>query len=152
LIADEPTTALDVTTQAQIMNLLAELQRELGMSVIFITHNLNLAAKYTDEVAVMYGGKIVERTTSRVVLSQPKMPYTRALIDAMPRLDMEPHARLNAIEGRPPDPTTEISGCRFRPRCAFAGERCDTEVPPLEEGVPGHWWACWHPLSEAVGR
>lgn len=147
LIADEPTTALDVTTQAQIMNLIADLQRDRGMSVIFITHDLHLAAAYTENIAVMYSGRIVERAKSRELLEHPIMPYTDALVAAMPGFNMPSHQRLVAIEGRPPDPFSIPDGCRFNPRCRFADDRCRAEAPQLVEGPPGRVYACWHPLD-----
>jgi oligopeptide/dipeptide ABC transporter ATP-binding protein len=147
LIADEPTTALDVTTQAQIMNLIADLQRDRGMSVIFITHDLHLAAAYTENIAVMYSGRIVERAKSKDLLERPMMPYTDALVAAMPGFDMPSHHRLIAIEGRPPDPFSFPDGCRFNPRCHFADGQCRTEAPQLIEGSPGRVYACWHPLD-----
>jgi peptide/nickel transport system ATP-binding protein len=140
-----------VTTQAQIMNLIAELQRERGMSVIFITHDLHLAAAYTENIAVMYSGRIVERAKSRELLAHPVMPYTDALVAAMPGFNMPSHQRLVAIEGRPPDPFNFPDGCRFNPRCPHADEQCRTEVPPLIEGSPGRWYACWHPLATGLG-
>jgi oligopeptide/dipeptide ABC transporter ATP-binding protein len=147
LIADEPTTALDVTTQMAIMDLLAELQEELGMAVIFITHDLNLAATFTHEVAVMYGGRVVERIASARVLDDLRMPYAKALIDSIPSMTEEPHAVLPAIEGVRPDPLALPLGCAFHPRCAYALDECRTEAPQLVEGEPGHWWACWNPLE-----
>jgi oligopeptide/dipeptide ABC transporter ATP-binding protein len=152
LIADEPTTALDVTTQAQIMNLIADLQKDLGMSVIFITHDLYLAATYTDNVAVMYAGKLVERASSDDLLKHQAMPYTEALVAAMPGFDMPPHTRLVAVEGRPPDPYALPPGCNFNPRCKYADDQCRSEAPPLTEGEPEHWCACWHPLVQDRGH
>lgn len=149
LIADEPTTALDVTTQAQIMNLIADLQRELGMSVIFITHDLHLAAAYTENIAVMYSGRIAEQAKSQELLRSPIMPYTDALVAAMPGINMPSHHRLVAIDGRPPDPFSFPEGCRFHPRCKFADDQCKTETPPLVEREPGRTYACWHPLDGA---
>ena len=149
LIADEPTTALDVTTQAQIMNLIADLQRDRGMSVIFITHDLHLASAYTESIAVMYSGRIAERARSVDLLERPRMPYTAALVAAIPGFDMPSHHRLVAIEGRPPDPFSTPDGCRFNPRCSYADDHCRVEAPPLVEGEPGRFYACWHPLSDA---
>lgn len=147
LIADEPTTALDVTTQAQILNLISELQEELGMSVIFITHDLGLAASYTDNVMVMYSGKIVERAPSATLLKQQRMPYTEALVGALPTDDMPSHQRLIAVEGRPPDPFDRPSGCAFHPRCRYADEQCKAAEPSLVEAETDHWCACWHPVN-----
>ena len=150
LIADEPTTALDVTTQVAIMDLLGDLQQQLGMAVIFITHDLNLAATYTHEVAVMYSGRVVERIASDRVLDSLKMPYARALIDSIPSLLQEPHSILPAIEGVRADPLALPSGCSFHPRCEYATEKCSDERPVLSEAEPNHWWACWNPLEREV--
>ena len=147
LVADEPTTALDVTTQVAIMELLGDLQSELGMAVIFITHDLNLAATYTHEVAVMYAGRIVERIASSDVLDQLRMPYAKALIDAIPEMDAAPHSMLYSVEGMRPDPLALPPGCSFNPRCPYATDQCRTERPALTEGAPGHFWACWNPIA-----
>ena len=146
LIADEPTTALDVTTQAQILELLAELQAELGMAVVLITHDIGVAASYTDEVLVMYAGQIVEKAPTRALFSNMRMPYTRALFDSIPSLDIEAHSMLPAIKGVPPDLTDPPPGCPFSPRCPRVIERCTREDPPLVELAPEHSWACWNPL------
>jgi oligopeptide/dipeptide ABC transporter ATP-binding protein len=151
LIADEPTTALDVTTQVTIMELIRDLQAELGMAVIFITHDLNLAATYTDEVAVMYSGRIVERVKSKDVLRALRMPYAKALIESIPSLEEPPHSMLRAILGTRPDPLALPQGCSFHPRCEYCTARCESEEPQLLEGSPGHWWACWNPLPEGEG-
>jgi oligopeptide/dipeptide ABC transporter ATP-binding protein len=148
LIADEPTTALDATTQAQILRLLNKLQSELQMAVIFITHDLHLAATFTDEVAVMYAGKIVERARSSSLMSDLSMPYARALIEAIPQPTLRSHSRLPAVPGRPPDPSALPNGCRFHPRCPVAIERCASEQPELLEVEPQHWSACWNPVSK----
>ncbi|HLU54507.1 MAG TPA: ABC transporter ATP-binding protein [Pseudonocardia sp.] len=144
LIADEATTALDVTTQAQIMELLVELQQQLGMAVILISHDLALAASYADDVVVMYGGRAVERASADVLFSSVRMPYTRALLGAIPLLERPSHGELPVVPGQPPDPAALPSGCSFRPRCGSATDRCATP-PPFAEHEPGHWWACWHP-------
>jgi oligopeptide/dipeptide ABC transporter ATP-binding protein len=148
LIADEATTALDVTTQAQIMELLVELQERLGMAVLLISHDLGLAASYAQDVVVMYGGRAVEYAPADTLFASVRMPYTRALLGAIPLLEREPHALLPVIPGQPPDPAALPAGCAFRPRCASAGERCTT-APPFAEHEPGHWWACWHPEETA---
>jgi oligopeptide/dipeptide ABC transporter ATP-binding protein len=151
LIADEATTALDVTTQAQIMELLVELQQRLGMAVIMISHDLGLAASYAQDVVVMYAGRAVEAAPSSRLFAAVRMPYTRALLGAIPLLDREPHALLPVIPGQPPDLTALPAGCPFRPRCGSATDTC-VEEPPFAEHEPGHWWACWHPAGEpAVG-
>ena len=169
LIADEPTTALDVTVQAQILELLAREQRARGMGMVLITHDLGVVAGRTDEVAVMYAGRIVERAPTRALFRAPRSPYTRALLDALPRLDAPPHAPLAAIPGRPPDLARLPAGCAFAPRCTNASERCGVERPSLAvladgmarhgqgtaievlaAGGAGHAVACWHPVA-AVG-
>ena len=147
LIADEPTTALDATTQAQVLRLLSQLQAEMQMAVIFITHDLHLAATFTDEVAVMYAGKIVERVGSDSLMSHLAMPYARALIDAIPQRTLHSHSRLRTIPGRPPDPSEMPIGCRFHARCSNALDRCAVEEPELLEIGPRHWSACWNPYD-----
>lgn len=147
LLADEPTTALDVTTQAEILELMRQLQSEHGMGVILVTHDLGVVAGVADRVAVMYSGRIVEQADTDRLFSAPRMPYTRALLDAIPSLAAEPHSFLTAIDGRPPDPARRPCGCAFHPRCPGRSERCDAEVPGLT-GVRGeHRWACWYPLE-----
>jgi oligopeptide/dipeptide ABC transporter ATP-binding protein len=150
LIADEATTALDVTTQAQIMELLLELQRDLGMALIFISHDLGLAASYADEVVVMYAGKIVEQAPAKRLFGTGgtvKMRYTRALLDAIPHLERPAHADLPVVTGRPPDPSMLPVGCSFAPRCRSAADDCTAKAPALTEHAPGHRWACWHPCE-----
>jgi peptide/nickel transport system ATP-binding protein len=130
LIADEPTTALDVTTQAQILDLLQDLQQELGMAIMLITHDLGVAAQVADEVAVMYLGEVVEQGPASAVLSKPKHPYTQALVRSVPRLGQSSQDRLVAVRGTVPPPYERPSGCRFHPRCdAFMAGKCDTTVP-----------------------
>jgi oligopeptide/dipeptide ABC transporter ATP-binding protein len=150
LIADEATTALDVTTQAQIMELLLELQREMGMALIFISHDLSLAASYADEVMVMYAGRAVERAPTHTLFAQVRMPYTRALLEAIPRLDRPAHSPLPAVPGQPPDLTTQHAGCSFAERCPNVQARCRETAPPLEEHEPDHFWACWNPCGQEV--
>jgi len=139
LIADEPTTALDVTTQAQILELMKELQQETGMSIIFITHDLGVVAEMCDEVAVMYLGKIVEKTDIDSAFYQPKHPYTQALLRSIPRLEHEPKQKLTVIQGSVPDPSVVPKGCPFHPRCPdFMPGICDQSEPPpisLEDGT-----------------
>jgi oligopeptide/dipeptide ABC transporter ATP-binding protein len=144
VLADEPTTALDVTIQAQILELMKELSRRLGVAMLMITHNLGVVARYADRVNVMYAGRIIERGTAREVYGRPRHPYTLGLLRSVPRLDEPRRARLNPIEGQPPDLTRLPAGCAFVPRCAFRVERCLTEIPPLRavDGV-GHVSACW---------
>jgi oligopeptide/dipeptide ABC transporter ATP-binding protein len=148
LIADEATTALDVTTQAQIMDLLAELRSRLGTAIILISHDLGLAASYADDVMVMYAGRAVEYAPTRILFAQMRMPYTRALLDAIPRLDRESHAPLPVTPGQPPDLTALPPGCPFEPRCARAMPECPQSRPPLVQHEVGHWWACWNPCED----
>jgi oligopeptide/dipeptide ABC transporter ATP-binding protein len=153
LIADEATTALDVTTQAQIMELLLELQAELGMALMLISHDLGLAGAYADEVIVMYAGRIVEQAPAARLFGQVRMPYTQALFEAIPRLERPAHAPLPVIGGRPPDAAALdpklAQGCSFAPRCRRAADDCRAAAPPLAEHEPGHRWACWHPGGAA---
>jgi oligopeptide/dipeptide ABC transporter ATP-binding protein len=142
LIADEPTTALDVTIQAQILELMRALREELGTSIILITHDLGVIAELADEVLVMYAGKVVERCSVARLFSSPQHPYTIGLLGSIPRLDREAE-RLNAIEGMVPDAAALPKGCRFHPRCPFAVDRCRQEEPPLLELAPSHFSACW---------
>ncbi len=141
LIADEPTTALDVTIQAQILDLLRELQRELGMAVILITHDLGVIAEFAQRVVVMYAGRVVESAPVASAFTAPRHPYTDGLIAAIPKLD-EDTSRLTTIPGTIPDPTQMIAGCRFAPRCAEVRPRCRIEPPPLLAAAPGHLTRC----------
>ena len=142
LIADEPTTALDVTIQAQILDLMRALRAELGTAIILITHDLGVIAELADEVAVMYAGKVVERCAVERLFSEPQHPYTVGLLGSIPRLHLE-QKRLSAIEGIVPDAAAFPSGCRFHPRCPFAVEKCRNEIPPLMEISKNHSTACW---------
>jgi len=142
LIADEPTTSLDVTIQAQYLRLLRELQQAHGLALIFITHNLGIVARMCDTVAVMYGGRLVESGPVRRIFDQPAHPYTRALLESIPRLG-DSDVRLTAIDGQPPDPSALPSGCAFHPRCPKAMERCRAEAPPAVTVAPGQSAACW---------
>jgi peptide/nickel transport system ATP-binding protein len=152
LIADEPTTALDVTIQAQILDLLAREQRRRHMAMIIITHDLGVVAGRTDEVAVMYAGRVVERAPTPALFKKMRMPYTEALLAALPRLDAAPHTPLPAIPGRPPDPTRPLPGCSFSPRCRYAVARCQTEKPALTEAESReHLYACFHPIEVRAG-
>ena len=147
VLADEPTTALDVTIQAQILELMKDLSRRLGVAMLIITHNLGVVARYADRVNVMYAGRIVERGTAREVYSRPRHPYTLGLLRSVPRLDEPRRARLAPIEGQPPDLTRLPPGCAFTPRCAFRVERCAREAPPLMDvGDGAHVSACWEAL------
>jgi oligopeptide/dipeptide ABC transporter ATP-binding protein len=151
LIADEPTTALDVTIQAQILDLLRSLRDEKHMALLLITHDLGVVAGITDRIAVMYAGRIVETGPTAAILAVPRHPYTAGLLRSLPRLDRPRQAALTPIEGSPPDLASELVGCPFRPRCARAIDRCATEDPPLEMIVPGHGLACWSPVPPAAG-
>ena len=142
VIADEPTTALDVVVQAQIMNLLKRLQRELKMSIILITHDMSLIAEIADKVAIMYAGKIVEIGSSDRLFNNPLHPYTRALINSIPSLRKE-LKKLEFIPGVPPDLIQPPPGCRFHPRCKYVFEPCNKEEPPMVEVEPGHFVSCW---------
>ncbi|MFI2258002.1 ABC transporter ATP-binding protein [Streptomyces tubercidicus] len=141
IIADEPTTALDVTVQAQVMDLLAELQRELTMGLILITHDLGVVADVADTIAVMYAGRIVETASVHQLYRAPAHPYTRGLLDSVPRLDRKGR-QLYAIKGLPPSLTAIPSGCPFHPRCPLAQDICRTDPPPLYEAGPGRASAC----------
>jgi len=143
LIADEPTTALDVTIQAQILELVQRLCKDNGVAVLVITHNLGVVARYADRVNVMYAGKIVERGTAEDIYHNPKHPYTIGLLASVPRLDEAIKSQLEPIEGLPPDLIELPIGCSFRARCKFAIDKCATEVPPLVSVGEGHTAACW---------
>jgi len=143
LIADEPTTALDVTIQAQILDLIKRLQQELGMSLILITHDLGVVAGLTDRINVMYAGYIVESAPTEVLFSDPRHPYTLGLLRSIPRIDEPRKERLIPIEGLPPDLVSPPQGCPFQPRCVYAVERCVPENPTLEPVQRGHTIACW---------
>jgi oligopeptide transport system ATP-binding protein len=142
LIADEPTTALDVTIQAQILELIDELKRDLNMAVVLITHDLGVVAGTTDRLAVMYAGRIVEQGTTEEIFEDPKHPYTRGLLRSVPRLDQEEN-ELTAIPGLPPDLSALPGGCPFHPRCELATDRCKTEYPEVVQFDSGRWSACW---------
>ena len=156
IIADEPTTALDVTVQAQILDLLKELTRETGAALILITHDLGVVARYADHVAVMYGGRIVEQTEAGALYANPRHPYTRGLLASIPRLDGSVGQRLVPIKGQPPDLARLPPGCAFAPRCQHADATCSARRPLLREVEPGHFSACHYEqaidahLSDAV--
>ncbi|WP_417513300.1 ABC transporter ATP-binding protein [Minwuia sp.] len=148
LIADEPTTALDVTVQAEILDLLARQTRERQMALILITHDLGVVAGRTDDVAVMYAGRVVERGSTRQLFGDMRMPYTEALLKSIPRLDDPPHKVLNTVGGRPPNLVAPSAGCRFAPRCPYADAGCEAAEPSLEQAAdPGHQFACFKPLN-----
>ena len=153
IIADEPTTALDVTIQAQILELMQDLARDFGTAMIIITHNLGVVARYADNVNVMYAGKIIETGSSQEIYHNPKHPYTLALLNSVPRLDASERIRLDVIEGLPPDLVNLADGCSFAPRCKYVYDRCIDESPILEDALPGHTTACWRhqELRELAG-
>jgi oligopeptide/dipeptide ABC transporter ATP-binding protein len=150
LLADEPTTALDVTIQAQILELLTRLTRELGTAVIIITHNLGVVARYADRVNVMYAGRVIETATAKELYANPRHPYTLGLLRSVPRLDQVRKEKLDPIEGMPPDLVHMDAGCPFRPRCRFAVDRCKEENPPLVSVAEAHEAACWE--RQRVGK
>ncbi len=143
LIADEPTTALDVTIQAQIVDLVKRLRDELGMAIIWITHDLGIVAGLAKRVIVMYAGFIIEEAQVKDLYSDPRHPYTLGLLGSLPRVDQTQHRRLVSIEGLPPDLLGLPQGCPFAARCVYRIDRCEKENPPLEPVSPGHWKACW---------
>jgi oligopeptide/dipeptide ABC transporter ATP-binding protein len=156
LIADEPTTALDVSVQAGVLDLLDELRSEHGMAMIVITHDMGVVAEVADEVAVMYAGQIVEQAPAVELFDRPEHPYTEALLGALPQLEGDGvrAGPLTAIPGRPPDLVDPPAACRFAPRCPFSalGDSCATVAPDLREVRPGHWVRSAHPFSERAGR
>jgi peptide/nickel transport system ATP-binding protein len=150
LIADEPTTALDVTIQAQILDLMRALREETGAAIMLITHDLGVIAELAHEVIVMYAGKVVERAPVGAIFHDPQHPYTVGLLGSVPKLHTE-QRRLATIEGVVPSPAAMPVGCRFNPRCPFAMDKCRAEEPPSMEVKPGHWSACWRaPLEDHV--
>ncbi|MFM7897849.1 MAG: ABC transporter ATP-binding protein, partial [Actinomycetota bacterium] len=152
LFADEPTTALDVTVQAQILQLLSDLRRDLKMSMVLITHDLGVVANHTDYVAVMYAGEVVEQATTAELFANMKMPYTQALLNSIPNIEMKSGARLQVIEGRLPNPVDRPKGCGFVTRCTYAQQKCHDEHPPLVDAGNGHLYRCWYPLGHTIGR
>jgi oligopeptide/dipeptide ABC transporter ATP-binding protein len=148
LIADEPTTALDVTIQAQILELMRTLQQETGTAIVLITHDLGVVAEVADEVLVMYAGRVVERAPVHALFDMPQHPYTIGLLGAIPRLDLE-QTRLVSIEGQVPSPAQPLSGCSFAPRCPFAQPACSNQVPALREVGNAHFSACLRAPLEA---
>jgi len=149
IIADEPTTALDVTIQAQILELMKSLTTEFGVALIVITHNLGVVARYADRVNIMYAGKIIERGSAKEIYANPRHPYTVGLLNSVPRLDQPRKAKLEPIEGQPPDLVNLPPGCAFRARCRWAIDKCATDIPPLMLTNDGHWSACWQ--SDLLG-
>jgi oligopeptide/dipeptide ABC transporter ATP-binding protein len=150
ILADEPTTALDVTIQAQILELMRGLSRRLGVALLIITHNLGVVARYADRVNVMYAGRIIEQASATELYANPRHPYTLGLLQSVPRLDEPRRARLDPIEGQPPDLTRLPPGCAFGPRCKYRVERC-AETPRLAAvDGPGHQAACWEAMNIAA--
>jgi oligopeptide/dipeptide ABC transporter ATP-binding protein len=143
IIADEPTTALDVTIQAQILELMKNLTRDLGVAVIIITHNLGVVARYADRVNVMYAGKIIESGSAHDIYHNPRHPYTLALLKSVPRMDQPRREKLDPVEGQPPDLAHLPPGCAFRPRCGYSVEKCASDTPSLENIADGHISACF---------
>lgn len=147
LFADEPTTALDVTVQAQVLELLTELRKEFNMSMILVTHDLGVVAGHTDRIAVMYAGDMVEYAPTRSLFANMKMPYTEALLKSIPRLETPTGTRLPVVEGRLPDPTKDEPGCAFANRCDYVQDKCRAEKPPLKDDGDNHFYRCWFPLG-----
>ena len=147
LFADEPTTALDVTVQAQVLELLSELRKEFNMAMILVTHDLGVVAGHTDKIAVMYAGDVVEMAPTRELFKNMKMPYTEALLKSIPRLETPTGTRLPVIEGRLPDPTKNEPGCPFANRCPYVADKCRAEKPPLKDTGTGHLYRCWFPIG-----
>ncbi len=153
LFADEPTTALDVTVQAQILDLLEQQQRDRHMAMILVSHDLGVVAGRTDEIMVMYGGTVVEHAPTATLFADVRMPYTEALLRSIPRIEQPSHSRLEAIPGRPPDLVSPPAGCNFAPRCRYVQEKCIVERPPLEtDSSTGHSWRCWFPIGTDENR
>ncbi len=153
LFADEPTTALDVTVQAQILDLLQEQQRERFMAMVLVTHDLGVVAGRTDDIAVMYAGRVVERAPTRSLFEHTRHPYTEALLKSIPKLSMPSHSKLDAIAGRPPDLVKPPLGCKFAARCPYAQPKCLSEEPPLvDPDIPGHAYRCFFPVGSAAGN
>jgi oligopeptide/dipeptide ABC transporter ATP-binding protein len=143
IIADEPTTALDVTIQAQILDLLKDLAAERELALLIITHNLGVVARYADRINIMYAGRFIESGTCKDIFADPRHPYTLGLLESIPRLDQPKGSKLIPIPGQPPDLADLPPGCNFQPRCRFAQERCAVEYPDVTDIGNGHWSACW---------
>jgi peptide/nickel transport system ATP-binding protein len=153
LFADEPTTALDVTVQAQILDLLTQQQRERFMAMVLVTHDLGVVAGRADDIAVMYAGRVVEKAPTRVLFGETRHPYTEALLKSIPKLEAPSHTRLEAIAGRPPDLVNPPSGCKFAARCPYAQPKClETEPLLLEHDTPGHEFRCFFPVGTELGH
>jgi oligopeptide/dipeptide ABC transporter ATP-binding protein len=148
LLADEPTTALDVTVQAQVLDLLSELRERLGMAMVIVTHDLGIVAGHSDRIAVMYAGEVVEVASTEDLFANTRMPYTEALLNSIPKLSDKSGSRMRAIPGAPPDPVATVSGCFFAPRCSYATDRCHSEHPELTDDGNGHAYRCFFPLGK----
>jgi len=152
LFADEPTTALDVTVQAQVLDVLEAQQRERFMAMVLVTHDLGVVAGRTDDVIVMYAGQVVEAAPTATLFDDMRMPYTEALLRSIPKIAEPSHTRLTAIPGRPPDLVSPPPGCRFADRCAYVQDKCRAEQPPLfDDPTPGHQYRCWFPVGTPEG-
>ncbi len=147
LLADEPTTALDVTIQAQILALLDDLEDRLGMATLLVTHDMGVVAGRTDRISVMYAGRIVESASTEEIFTAMRHPYTQALLGSIPKLSQDNRRPLVSIPGIPPDLTSPPAGCRFAPRCPYATDQCRAEEPPLDGARSDHLFACWHPVT-----
>jgi oligopeptide/dipeptide ABC transporter ATP-binding protein len=147
LLADEPTTALDVTVQAQVLELISDLRNEFGMSMVIVTHDLGIVAGYCDRIAVMYAGEIVELANTVDLFANPRMPYTEALLNSIPKLTDSSGAQMRSIEGAPPDPVSVTKGCFFAPRCSYATDRCRNEHPDLVDAGNGRMYRCFFPVG-----
>jgi oligopeptide transport system ATP-binding protein len=152
LIADEPTTALDVTIQAQITDLMVQFRERMGMAMIWITHDLGVVARMADRVMVMYSGFIIEEAPVEELYDNPRHPYTLALMKALPRIDQHRHIRLKSITGAPPNLLIEPHGCPFAPRCEFVIDQCRSEMPPLQPAALNHNLACWIDVDTGAPR
>jgi peptide/nickel transport system ATP-binding protein len=153
LFADEPTTALDVTVQAQILDLLQQQQRERFMAMVLVTHDLGVVAGRADDIAVMYAGRIVEKAPTRTLFAETRHPYTEALLKSIPKLAQPSHTRLEAISGRPPDLVHPPPGCKFAPRCPYAQQKCLEDEPALvDPETPGHYFRCHFPTGTPAGK
>jgi len=151
LFADEPTTALDVTVQAQVLDLMAAQQRERFMAMVLVTHDLGVVAGRADDIAVMYAGRIVEKAPTATLFANMKMPYTEALLSSIPKLADDSHTRLATIPGRPPDLVHPPKGCKFAPRCTYVQDKCLEQEPPLTDLGGGHQYRCWFPVGTPEG-
>lgn len=148
LLADEPTTALDVTVQAQVLDLLSDIREKLGMAMVIVTHDLGIVAGHSNRIAVMYAGEVVELASTQDLFANTRMPYTEALLNSIPKLTDTSSSRMRAIPGSPPDPVAGTKGCFFAPRCSYATDRCRNEHPDLVDDGDGHQYRCFFPLGK----